>query len=73
MFEKKPWLKELELSWVGDYNPKMLAIYEALGAKRAKTHITYRYLIDDKINFVRYKDEIDENNNIKQEKKYKDQ
>ena len=41
VFKKKPWFKELELSWVGDYNPKMIAIYEALGAKKAKTHITY--------------------------------
>jgi hypothetical protein len=67
MFERKPWLKELELSWVGDYNPKMLAIYEALGAKRAKTHITYRYLINDKLNFVRYKDEMDKKNQNKEE------
>ena len=73
MFENKPWLKELELSWVGDYNPKMLAIYEALGAKRAKTHITYRYLIDDKLNFVRYKDQMDMKNLIKGENKNKDQ
>jgi hypothetical protein len=24
--QKKPWYKELELSWVGDFNPKMMAI-----------------------------------------------
>jgi hypothetical protein len=53
----KPWYKELELSWVGDYNPGMIAIYEALGAHRAKTHITYRYMINDKLEFTRYKDE----------------
>ena len=46
VFKKKPWYKELELSWVGDFNPKMIAIYEALGAKKAKTHFTYRYLIN---------------------------
>jgi hypothetical protein len=64
-FEKKPWFKELELSWVGDYNPKMIAIYEAIGAKRAKTHITYRYLINDKIPFIRYKDEMAEKHGLK--------
>jgi GNAT superfamily N-acetyltransferase len=57
-FKHKPWFKELELSWVGDYNPKMIAIYEALGAKKAKTHITYRYLINNALPFVRYKDEM---------------
>ncbi len=57
-FKKKPWFKELELSWVGDFNPKMIAIYEALGAKKAKTHITYRFLIDTSLTFIRYKDEM---------------
>lgn len=56
--KNKPWYKELELSWVGDFNPKMIAIYEALGAKRAKMHITYRYLMNDGIEFIRYKDEM---------------
>jgi hypothetical protein len=56
--KKKPWYKELELSWVGDFNPKMIAIYEAIGAKKAKTHITYRYLINPKLPFLRYKDEM---------------
>jgi len=58
VFKKKPWFKELELSWVGDYNPKMIAIYEALGAKKAKTHITYRFMIKPDLPFVRYKDEM---------------
>lgn len=58
MFKKKPWFKELELSWVGDFNPKMIAIYEALGASKAKTHITYRYMINNQLKFKRYKDEM---------------
>lgn len=58
IFCKKSWYKELELSWVGDFNPKMIAIYEALGSKKAKTHITYRYMIDNSLPFVRYKDEM---------------
>lgn len=58
VFKQKPWYKELELSWVGDYNPKMIAIWEALGAKKAKTHTTYRYIINNKLPFIRYKDEI---------------
>lgn len=58
VFRKKPWFKELELSWVGDYNPRMIAIYEALGAKKAKTHITYRYMINIKLPFIRFMDEM---------------
>jgi hypothetical protein len=65
VFKNRPWFKELELSWVGDYNPKMIAIYEALGATKAKTHITYRYLINNKLPFVRYKDEMAENHGLK--------
>jgi len=58
VFKKKKWYKELELSWVGDFNPKMIAIYEALGATRAKTHYTYRYMINKNLQFRRYKEEI---------------
>lgn len=58
VFKLKPWYKELELSWVGDFNPKMIAIYEALGTQKARTHITYRYMINDKLEFIRYKDEM---------------
>ncbi len=58
VFKKKPWLKELELSWVGDFNHRMIAIYEALGAKQAKVHITYRYLINRNIPFLTYKEEM---------------
>jgi hypothetical protein len=60
VFKKKPWLKELELSWVGDYNPRMMAIYEALGAKCARVHITYRYLINRNITFLTYREEMAE-------------
>jgi hypothetical protein len=33
---------ELELSWVGDFNDKMLAIHEATGATFGKKHLTLR-------------------------------
>jgi len=45
----------------------MIAIYEALGAKKAKTHITYRYFINDKQPFIRYKDEMAEKQSFKQD------
>jgi GNAT superfamily N-acetyltransferase len=58
VFKSKRWYRELELSWVGDFNPKMIAIYEALGATKTKTHLTYRYMINKELHFRRYLEEI---------------
>jgi GNAT superfamily N-acetyltransferase len=66
VFRRKRFYKELELSWVGDFNPKMIAIYEALGASKAKTHMTFRYMINDKLPFKMYKLEIEENKAARQ-------
>ncbi len=33
---------ENELAWVGDFNPKMLSMFESMGARPIKKHITYR-------------------------------
>jgi hypothetical protein len=33
---------EVELSWVGDFNPKMRMLHEAVGGVFSKRHITYR-------------------------------
>lgn len=41
-FNETP-LNEVELSWVGDFNDKMIAIHKGLGAIPSKKHITYRY------------------------------
>lgn len=46
LMKKKPQYIEAELSWAGDFNPKIIAIYEATGAKKAKTHYTMRYMFD---------------------------
>lgn len=45
--------KELELNWIGDFNPKMLAVTRVLGARKYKTYITYRYLFDRNKEFKR--------------------
>jgi hypothetical protein len=42
----KPWYKEVELSWAGDFNPKIVSLYESVGGKLAKVHYTYRFLFD---------------------------
>jgi hypothetical protein len=36
----------MELSWAGDFNPKIVALYESVGGNRTKTHYTMRYLFD---------------------------
>ncbi|NQU87330.1 MAG: GNAT family N-acetyltransferase [Mariniphaga sp.] len=46
LMKHKPWYKEVELSWAGDFNPKIVSLYESVGGKLAKTHHTYRYLFD---------------------------
>ncbi len=53
LMKKKPQYTEVELSWAGDFNPKIIAIYEATGAKKAKTHYTMRYLFDRNKSFKR--------------------
>ncbi len=40
-----PGLEELELSWVGDFNPRMLRLLEGIGAKAYKRHRTFHLRI----------------------------
>ncbi len=42
VMKKNPQYTEVELSWVGDFNPKMRMLHEAVGGKFSKRHITYR-------------------------------
>ena len=37
---------DIEMNWIGDFNPRMLAITRSIGARIYKTHVTYRYLFD---------------------------
>jgi len=48
-----PWYKEMELSWAGDYNPKIVALYESVGGRHMKTHYTMRYIFDRSKPFLR--------------------
>jgi GNAT superfamily N-acetyltransferase len=57
--DKKPGQKEIELSWVGDYNPKMEGIYEKIGGKKMKTHITYMFLLEPNLPFERFTNEFE--------------
>jgi hypothetical protein len=53
VMKRKLWYNEVELSWVGDFNPKMVAIYISVGGIHTKTHYTMRYLFDRTIHFER--------------------
>jgi hypothetical protein len=46
---------DLEMNWIGDFNPSMMRLAESIGAKIRKTHVTYRYLFDRKKAFTRAK------------------
>ncbi len=50
---KKPWYNDMEMSWVGDFNPKMNALFKSFGATHTLTHLTMRYLFDPEKKFER--------------------
>jgi hypothetical protein len=39
--------EELELSWVGDFNEKMIALHAAMGSEFGKRHLTMRCVFED--------------------------
>jgi hypothetical protein len=43
----------MELTWIADFNPRMMTVAENLGAHVAKTHATYRYIFNRNIPFQR--------------------
>lgn len=54
VMKHKPHYKEFELSWVGDFNPKMRKLFLSVGSVPVKHYITYRYLFDRNAEFKRY-------------------
>lgn len=45
---------DLEMQWIGDFNPKMLGVIEFLGATEDRRLATYRYLFDRSKEFRRH-------------------
>lgn len=45
--------EDLEMNWIGDFNPGMMKMVDQIGGKIRKTHITYRYLFDENAEFKR--------------------
>ena len=44
----------IEMGWAGDWNPRMVAIYKAVGATQSRRMITYRYNFDRSLPFKRH-------------------
>jgi hypothetical protein len=47
--------RDLQMNWIGDFNPSMMHLLEQIGARIVKTHITYRYMFDPSAPFERAK------------------
>lgn len=43
--KKRPQYKHIQLAWVGDFNPKMMAIHKAMGAEEYRQHATLRKIL----------------------------
>jgi GNAT superfamily N-acetyltransferase len=46
--------KDTILTWIGDFNPRMIKVCENLGAMNYRTLATYRYLFDRSLPFERH-------------------
>ncbi|WP_035567246.1 hypothetical protein [Hymenobacter sp. IS2118] len=44
---------DIEMNWIGDFNPRMLVTTRSIGASIVKTHATYRYQFDRERPFER--------------------
>lgn len=47
--------EDVVITWIGDFNPKMIHVIENLGAKRLRTLATYRIILDSTVEFERAK------------------
>jgi hypothetical protein len=52
--KKSTGYEELQMNWIGDFNPKMMNLAHQIGAYIYKTHHTYRYLFDRDKPFERH-------------------
>lgn len=50
---RKPWYNDMEMSWIADFNPRMIAFFKSFGAHKTHTHLTMRYLFDPQKEFKR--------------------
>jgi len=53
LFEKYNRYENLEMNWIGDFNPRMIQTAQQVGVELYKKHITYRKLFDESKPFKR--------------------
>lgn len=51
---RRNYYKSIIITWIGDFNPKMIKIVEFLGAKKLFTLVTYRKLFKEGASFERH-------------------
>jgi hypothetical protein len=51
---KKDQFRDVGISWIGGFNPKMNSLIEVLSGKVDKVHYTYRKMLDDSLVFKPY-------------------
>ncbi len=51
---KKKQYRDVGISWIGGFNPKMNSLIEALSGEVEKVHYTYRKMLDDTMTFKPY-------------------
>lgn len=54
LLQHRDWYDQYEMGWAGEWNPKMINVYKALGAHQSRRMVTYRYLFDPEIPFERH-------------------
>lgn len=52
--QQKLQYEDLQMNWIGDFNPKMMNVARYVGGRIYKTHHTYRYLFDRSKPFERH-------------------
>lgn len=54
LIQAKKLYDKYEMQWIGEFNPKMINVAEALGTYRSRILTTYRYLFDQTREFKRH-------------------
>jgi hypothetical protein len=54
LIRKKGRYDVIEMGWAGDWNPRMVGIYKALGGTQSRRMVTYRYIFDKERPFERH-------------------
>ncbi|MDB5249896.1 MAG: hypothetical protein JWQ40_4290 [Segetibacter sp.] len=54
LIRKKGRYDLIEMGWAGDWNPRMVGIYKALGGTQSRRMVTYRYVFDKDRPFERH-------------------